>query len=234
MAPRDRKLTFVDGPTTATETTSSTTTTDDSEQGPLTSRVIELSQLEGNEVCIDGVVYDLSSFDHPGGDSIFMFGGNDASVQYRMIHPHHKPGKNDNLNRLQAVGSIRGYRPEYKWDTDFEREVKHEVFKIVRRGCEFGTWGWHIRAALYISVFLYLQVLWMKSTSFLLAIAYGVSMALIGLNVQHDANHGAASRRVWVNDILGLGADMIGGSKWLWMQKHWTVRIGGHAHSISV
>jgi fatty acid desaturase (delta-4 desaturase) len=47
-------------------------------------------------------------------------------------------------------------------------------------------------------------------------------MALIGLNVQHDANHGAASRTVWINDVLGLGADLIGGSKWLWMQKHWT------------
>lgn len=47
-------------------------------------------------------------------------------------------------------------------------------------------------------------------------------MALIGLNVQHDANHGAASRRVWINDLFGFGADAIGGSKWLWIIKHWT------------
>jgi acyl-lipid (7-3)-desaturase (Delta-4 desaturase) len=45
---------------------------------------------------------------------------------------------------------------------------------------------------------------------------------LIGLNVQHDANHGAASKKPWVNDLLGLGADFIGGSKWLWMEQHWT------------
>lgn len=64
-------------------------------------------------------------------------------------------------------------------------------------------------------------------TSYTLAIVYGVSMALIGMNVQHDANHGAASRKVWVNNILGLGADFIGGSKWLWMEKHWTVRVFG-------
>ena len=55
-----------------------------------------------------------------------------------------------------------------------------------------------------------------------MAILYGVSQAFIGLNVQHDANHGAASKRPWINNLLGLGADLIGGSKWLWMEQHWT------------
>lgn len=55
-----------------------------------------------------------------------------------------------------------------------------------------------------------------------MAVAYGVAHALIGLNVQHDANHGAASRNHIINDILGLGADFIGGSKWLWQEQHWT------------
>jgi fatty acid desaturase (delta-4 desaturase) len=56
-----------------------------------------------------------------------------------------------------------------------------------------------------------------------LAVAYGISQALIGLNVQHDANHGAASKKAWVNNLLGLGTDLIGSSKWLWMEQHWTV-----------
>jgi fatty acid desaturase (delta-4 desaturase) len=101
----------------------------------------------------------------------------------------------------------------YKFDTPFEREIKEEVFKIVRRGREFGTWGYHFRAILYILWFFYLQSLWARETSYTLAIVYGVSMALIGLNVQHDANHGAASRKQWVNNLYGLGADWIGGSK---------------------
>ena len=112
----------------------------------------------------------------------------------------------------------------YKFDTPFEREIKQEVFKIVRRGREFGTPGWYFRCAFYVSFFFGLQYLWVtKETSFLLALIYGVSQAFIGLNVQHDANHGAASKRPWVNDLLGLGADFIGGSKWLWMEQHWTV-----------
>jgi fatty acid desaturase (delta-4 desaturase) len=98
------------------------------------------------------------------------------------------------------------------------------VFKIVRRGREFGTPGWYFRCFCYIAFFFGMQYLWVTSkTSYWMAVVYGVAQAFIGLNVQHDANHGAASRKPWVNDILGLGADFIGGSKVLWMEQHWTV-----------
>ena len=98
------------------------------------------------------------------------------------------------------------------------------MFKIVRRGKEFGTYGYFARAFFYIAFFFTLQYYWVtSSTSYALSIVYGVSQAFIGLNVQHDANHGAASKKPWVNHLLGLGADFIGGCKWLWMEQHWTV-----------
>ena len=183
-------------------------------------RIVTLKGLRGEEVCIDGVIYDISSFDHPGGESINIFGGNDVTTQYKMIHPYHTA---KHLEKMKAVGKVPDYAAEYKWDTPFEREIKREVFKIVRRGKEFGTYGYFFRAFSYLVAFFYLQYLWMQESSYTLAIIYGISMGLIGLNVQHDANHGAASKKVWVNDLLGLGADLIGGSKWLWMEKHWTV-----------
>jgi hypothetical protein len=106
----------------------------------------------------------------------------------------------------------------YKFDTPFEREIKQEIFKIVRRGREFGTLGWYFRAISYVSLFFGLQYLWVtQPTTFAMAVIYGISQAFIGLNVQHDANHGAASKKPWVNDLFGLGADFIGGSKWLWI-----------------
>lgn len=202
--------------------------------------VRSIQDLQGHEVCIDGLVYDLTTFDHPGGSSIYLFGGNDVSTQYRMIHPYHQynnntapgttttntdsnPSPSKHLRKMTVVGVIPDYVSEYKFDTEFERDVKREVFQIVRRGQEFGTRGYFVRAAIYISIFFWLQYRWMMyGTSYSLAIAYGVAMALIGLNVQHDANHGAASRTVWVNDVLGLGADLIGGCRWIWMEKHWT------------
>mmetsp|Transcript_15092 Transcript_15092/g.42570 ORF Transcript_15092/g.42570 Transcript_15092/m.42570 type:complete len:465 (-) Transcript_15092:76-1470(-) len=175
---------------------------------------------KNNEICIDGIIYDLTNFQHPGGDSINMFGGNDVTVQYKMIHPYHTT---KHLEKLRQVGVVEGYKSEYAFDTEFEREIKAEVFKIVRRGREFGTPGYFFRVLCYVSLAFYLQYRWMMGpTSYTLATVYGVALAMIGLNVQHDANHGAASRKVWINDLLGFGADMIGGCKWLWMEKHWT------------
>jgi fatty acid desaturase (delta-4 desaturase) len=183
-------------------------------------RVSELKDLAGKEVVIDGVIYDLTDFKHPGGDSVLIFGGNDVTVQYRMIHPYHTK---KHLEKMRMVGKVKDFHSDYAWDTPFEREVKKEVFKIVRRGREFGTPGYIFRAFFYIGLMAYLQYLWVTTgPSWTLALFLGMSQASIGLNVQHDANHGAVSKKAWVNDVLGFGADFIGGSKWLWMMQHWT------------
>jgi fatty acid desaturase (delta-4 desaturase) len=69
-----------------------------------------LESLKGNEVAIEGVVYDINSFTHPGGDSIHIFGGNDATAQYKMIHPYHSSSKH--LGKMTIVGRIPNYQCE--------------------------------------------------------------------------------------------------------------------------
>jgi fatty acid desaturase (delta-4 desaturase) len=183
-------------------------------------RIATLKTLGETEIVIDGGIYDIKDFYHPGGESIMLFGGNDCTVQYKMIHPYHSV---KHLEKMKRVGTVPDYHSEYKWDTPFEREIKKEIFKIVKVGREFGTYGYFARAIFYVCLFFTLQYYWVTTTTtFSLAIVYGVSQALIGLNVQHDGNHGAASKKAWVNELLGLGADFIGGSKWLWMEQHWT------------
>jgi fatty acid desaturase (delta-4 desaturase) len=183
-------------------------------------RISTLKTLGETEVVIDGAIYEIKHFDHPGGESILMFGGNDVTVPYKMIHPNHSKRM---LEKMERVGTVPDYSSEYKWDTEFEREIKKEVFKIVKAGKEFGTWGWFTRAFFYIGLFFTMQYHWVFGvTTYSMAMIYGVSQAFIGLNVQHDANHGAASKKPWVNELFGLGADFIGGSKWLWMEQHWT------------
>lgn len=163
------------------------------------------------------------------------------TVQYKMIHPYHTE---KHLEKMKAVGKVE-YKSEYKFDTPFEREMKSEVFKIVRRGREFGTPGFFLRVAFYLSFFAGLQYLFATSTDFtatldlggvfgekfagygvwkgvVVAIWFGIAQAFIGLNVQHDANHGAASKNPYINDLLGFGADLIGGCKWSWLAQHWT------------
>ena len=70
----------------------------------------DVKQLRDTEVAIEGVIYDMSDFNHPGGDSIFLFGGNDVTVQYRMIHPHHV--SNRHLEKMKRVGKLASYKPQ--------------------------------------------------------------------------------------------------------------------------
>ncbi len=54
----------------------------------------------------------------------------------------------------------------------------------------------------------------------LLAVSLGLAMAGVGFNVMHDANHGSFSRSHRVNRLVGFSLDLLGGSSYLWRQKH--------------
>ncbi len=53
-----------------------------------------------------------------------------------------------------------------------------------------------------------------------LSAVMGLVMASIGFNVMHDANHGAYSKRSWVNTLFGLSLNALGGNAFIWKQKH--------------
>lgn len=179
----------------------------------------DIKTLAENEIAIDGVVYTLDNFQHPGGDSIKLFGGNDVSVQYRMIHPFHSAGV---LKKMTAVG-VTSKQTDYTFGSEFEKDLKAAVAEIVKPNQRFATPGFWFRCIFYISLYSSLLFSYVYfGSSWQLCIALGVSQAFIGLNVQHDANHGAISPRPFINELLGFGADLIGGSKYLWLQQHWT------------
>jgi acyl-lipid (7-3)-desaturase (Delta-4 desaturase) len=68
--------------------------------------ISNVSYLQPTEIAIDGVIYNLETFNHPGGESIKTFGGNDVTVQYRMIHPYHT---SKHLEKMQRVGKVADY-----------------------------------------------------------------------------------------------------------------------------
>ena len=59
-----------------------------------------------------------------------------------------------------------------------------------------------------------------KTYVWYLSIIQGFFMALMGLNIQHDANHGAISRNPWINRTLGVSQNWIGGSAISWIHQH--------------
>lgn len=48
----------------------------------------------------------------------------------------------------------------------------------------------------------------------------GLTLAGIGFNVMHDANHGSYSEHKWVNDLMGLTQNALGGNAYIWKIKH--------------
>lgn len=86
-----------------------TVSTQDLDNDPALQSVRTMKSLKGTEIAIDGVIYDISDFVHPGGEVVKFFGGNDVTVQYRMIHPYHT-GKH--LEKMKEVGKVVDYEAE--------------------------------------------------------------------------------------------------------------------------
>jgi linoleoyl-CoA desaturase len=70
---------------------------------------------------------------------------------------------------------------------------------------------------LYIWLVFYTPTAWVALP---LCGLLGFVLASIGFNVMHDACHGSYSSKKWVNNILGLTLNAMGGNAFIWKQKH--------------
>ncbi|MEM6644319.1 MAG: acyl-CoA desaturase [Bacteroidota bacterium] len=55
---------------------------------------------------------------------------------------------------------------------------------------------------------------------YLMAFLMGLGKAGIGLSVMHDANHGAYSKKKWVNTLIGYSLNLLGGNATNWKIQH--------------
>src|SRR6185436_10638424 len=53
-----------------------------------------------------------------------------------------------------------------------------------------------------------------------LAVAMSLGLAGIGLSVMHDANHGAYSKRKWLNTVIGYSLNLVGANSFNWKLQH--------------
>jgi linoleoyl-CoA desaturase len=72
-------------------------------------------------------------------------------------------------------------------------------------------------AGSYILLVFVVQTWWVALFP---AILLGFSAAGIGFNVQHDGGHHAYSNYAWVNKLMAMTLDLMGGSSYLWHWKH--------------
>jgi fatty acid desaturase (delta-4 desaturase) len=178
-----------------------------------------LAMCAENEVILEGYVYDLEGFAkvHPGGkQALNIFGGTDATIHYHMLHHHmlhHTALQPYKLRKADIVDQ------QYTFNSVPFRDLKQQIKRVVPY--PYATSEWYLKALMIfgLEVFLELHSI-LYGFTLLKSACVGLFMALIGLCIQHDANHGAISKKGWVNTVWGLTQDWIGGSSLLWKHHH--------------
>lgn len=183
------------------------------------------------------VVLDITDFAsrHPGGDLILLAAGKDASVLFETYHPRGVPR---GLVKKLAIGTMEVGSFEasfYSWDSDFYKVLKRRVVeRIEERGLSRrGSIEIWIKAAMLLGGFWFsLYRMYTNvdefATAALWSISMGVFAAMIGVNIQHDGNHGAFAKSRFVNKCAGWTLDMIGASAFTWEMQH---MLGHHPYT---
>ncbi|TDI67268.1 MAG: acyl-CoA desaturase [Bacteroidetes bacterium] len=88
-----------------------------------------------------------------------------------------------------------------------------------------GNWKLHLKTVIMFSLFLCPYFLFLTLdfpwwALLLLTIVMGVGMAGVGMNVMHDANHGAYSSKKWINKVMGGSMYILAGNVYNWQVQH--------------
>jgi len=170
---------------------------------------------------IDGITYDISDFlkNHPGGEDMLLLAlDRDASV---LFHSYHKNITNPKavLQKLPVVGGK--YKPN-TIETPLYKTLKERVNKYfddtkqIGRGTEL-MWFKSAVLILLTAISYYFAII--QGYWFVCPIL-GIFMAINGLAIQHDANHGSFSKYPTLNRLASVVDDVIGGSSLIWRHQH--------------
>lgn len=156
---------------------------------------------------------------HPGGPLfIKAFSGRDASLAFLSYHRRQFPH-----GRVKDAFEKVDETVTYSTDDNKDFiELCERIDKVLPRMKSFAPWYFYVKVcaimgfALAIEFYIHFTGMY----RWYLTAILGFFFALIGLNIQHDANHGAISRKPWVNRFFGTFQNWIGGSAISWIHQH--------------
>ncbi len=147
----------------------------------------------------------------------------------------------------QAVrGEEAGKKLVFGKDNAFQVELRRRADEFFRRtgrrqrDCP----QMYVKTAILLTVFaaaygllVFVAATWWQALP--LAVLLGLAAAGIGFNVQHDGGHRAYSDYPWVNKLMAMTLDVLGGSSYLWHYKHGVLHhtyanIDGHDTDIDL
>ena len=166
---------------------------------------------------IGNEVYSAANFQHqhPGG-SIFvsMFGGRDATEAFMEYHSRRSPRQR---MAEHLVGTLSASEKATPVDEAYLELAKEVLAAVPNRG--FAPPRYWAKLVLLLGATFWLEArLLLGERTLVGALVLGWLYGLVGLNIQHDANHGTLSRNGKINWAFGLFQDYIGGSSILWLQ----------------
>ena len=182
---------------------------------------------------IDNVIYDSARLAaiHPGGPLfVLQADGVDATALYNTSHRRpfdhaaHREFAIDPRS-LPADAVPPAVTASQSWASYWELCARIAP-ALEGTGGGFAPWHYFVKVAVILAGVLWTDVYFvLYGRTIALSLLAGWLRACVGLNIQHDANHGAVSRRPLVNRLLGLTQDYIGGSSIGWMINH---NVGHH------
>ncbi|HEX7964230.1 MAG TPA: acyl-CoA desaturase [Gammaproteobacteria bacterium] len=126
-----------------------------------------------------------------------------------------------------AAAEAQGGRLKFAPDAGFQKELRRRVEALIRerhireRDCP----RMYLKTAVVLAGFalcygllVFAAQAWWQALP--LAVLLGFATAEIGFNIQHDGGHRAYSDRAWVNKLMAMTLDMVGGSSYVWRWKH--------------
>jgi linoleoyl-CoA desaturase len=148
--------------------------------------------------------------------------------------------------QLAASALEAPHRPKFVGHSPFQSELRRRIDEYFQqtgkrpRDCP----QMYLKTAIILGglVTSYLLLVFVVQSAWLslpLAVLLGLVMAAIGFNIQHDGGHHAYSEYPWVNKLMAMTLDLMGGSSYLWHLKHAVlhhtyVNLDGHDTDIDL
>ncbi|KAK3246002.1 hypothetical protein CYMTET_44453 [Cymbomonas tetramitiformis] len=181
-----------------------------------------------------GKAYDLEPYmkKHPGGSWLINLAlQRDCTALFESYHL--RPDiANAVISRLPEISDFpiaAVPRAPYPNDSELYNTIRErarvELFNGGKNG-EHRT-GSEYAAVAVLGFAVLSYALYFAMPSILTGAVLGLAGAWIGLTIQHCGNHGAMSTKPWLNGLLGLTMDLIGGSSLMWRYHH---QVSHHIH----
>jgi linoleoyl-CoA desaturase len=147
---------------------------------------------------------------------------------------------------VAELSSVHDKPLKFSGDNAFHHELRRRVDAEFRRTGhgQRDSARMYLKTAIILGAFAltYVTLVFFAPSGWqalLLSIVLGAATAGIGFNIMHDGGHQACSKHRWINGLMAMTLDMVGGSSYIWQWQHgrfhhtW-VNIDGHDSDIDL